>query len=90
VLAVDRLLGDAEGAADLLPRPPLLAGPGEGGGGGGRDPPGAGAGARGRASGRTTSVRRDATARSPTAGSVLSTDSASFIASCALMAVNIR
>src|SRR6478672_5128948 len=42
------------------------------------------------ASRRSTSVRRDATARSPTAGSVLSTDSASLIASCALMAVNIR
>src|SRR3954447_24561154 len=43
-----------------------------------------------RASRRSTSVRSEATARSPRAGSVVSTDSASFMASCALMAVNIR
>src|SRR3954465_4022001 len=42
------------------------------------------------ASRRSTSARSEATALSPTVGSVLSTDSASFIASCALMGVNIR
>src|SRR3954468_1704067 len=42
------------------------------------------------ASRRSTRVRSEATARSPRAGSVVSTDSASLMASCALIAVNIR